>query len=74
MEKQVSDGIVDFSGGMDSNTSPSLLQKNQYVCSVNMRLQVGKRGISTRQGYREIKLNFKNKKQEAVYRSGIIQG
>ena len=74
MEKQVSDGIVDFSGGMDSNTSPSLLQKNQYVCSVNMRLQVGKRGISTRQGYREIKLNFKNKKQETVYRSGIIQG
>jgi hypothetical protein len=73
-EKIIADGIADFSGGMDSNTSPSLLQKNQYFCSVNMQMRVGKRGISTRSGYREVKLNFATKKQEAFYRSSIIQG
>jgi hypothetical protein len=72
--KLTSDGYVDFSGGMDSYTSPSTIQKNQYVCSVNMRLNVGKRGISTRQGFREIKLNFKNKKEEELYRSNPITG
>ncbi len=69
-----SDGIVDFSGGMDSNTSPSTLQKNQYFCAVNMRLESGKRGISTRQGYREVRLNFKSKKEESMYRNSVIQG
>jgi hypothetical protein len=74
LEKLKSDGIADFSGGMDSNTSPSLLQKNQYFCSVNMQMRVGKRGISTRSGYREVKLNFSNKREEEFYRSSIIQG
>lgn len=69
-----SDGIVDFSGGMDSNTSPSILQKNQYYCAVNMQLKSGKRGISTRQGFREVKINFVSKKEEAIYRSSVIQG
>lgn len=74
MDKIIADGIADFSGGMDSNTSPSLLQKNQYFCSVNMQMRVGKSGMSTRPGYREVKLNFANKKQEDFYRSSIIQG
>ncbi len=74
MDKLASDGIADFSGGMDSNTSPSLLRKNQYFCSVNMQMRVGKRGMSTRSGFREVKLNFSTKKQENFYRSSVIQG
>lgn len=74
VEKLKSDGIADFSGGMDSNSSPSLLRDNQYFCSVNMQMRVGKRGLSTRSGYREVKLNFQSKKHEDFYRSSVIQG
>lgn len=69
------DGIVDFSGGMDSYTSPSLLNGNQYVYAINMQLQPGKIGIQTRPGFREVKINFRTTKEEEVYRnSKNIQG
>lgn len=69
-----SDGIVDFSGGMDSAANPSSIEKNQYTCAVNMRLKTGRSGIHTRQGFREVKLNFQTKILEEVYRTEAIQG
>jgi len=69
------DGIVDFSGGMDSYTSPSLLRGNQYVYAVNMQLEPGKVGIQTRPGFREVKINFRTRREEELYRnSKNIQG
>lgn len=68
------DGIVDFSGGMDSYSSPSLLAKNQYAYSINCQIKPGKEGITTRPGYREISLSFDNKKTKEIFESGEIQG
>ncbi len=72
----ISDAMIDFSGGMDSYTSPLLLERNQFVYSVNMQIKTGKRGISTRHGYREVILRFKNESEESFFRasSTAIQG
>lgn len=72
--KILSDGNYDFSAGMDSYTSPIAIDKNGYVCSINMRLVSGKTGIRTRQGFREVVLNFSDKKTELLYRNSTITG
>lgn len=70
-----SDGNLDFSGGMDSYRSPSLLMANQYYASVNCQIKPGVNGISTRPGYREVKLIFdKNDPLEEVFKTKNIQG
>lgn len=73
-QKIRSDGITDFSGGMDSYTSPSLLQKNQFYYSVNCQIKPGISGIMTRSGYRGIKLVFESKRDEDFFNNGRIQG
>lgn len=73
-DKIKSDGIFDFTGGMDSYSSPSLLAGNQYSASVNCQIRPGKAGISTRPGYRGVKLKFVSKKEEESFKSGRIQG
>lgn len=68
------DGSVDFSGGMDFYTNPSLLAQNQSVYNVNCQIKDSKIGISTRPGFREISLNFEKEEHEEIYRDGNIQG
>lgn len=69
-----SDGNADFSGGMDSYKSPSLLSNNQYYLAVNCQIKPGINGISTRPGYREVKLSFEDKREVEFFRYGNIQG
>lgn len=69
-----SDGNLDFSGGMDSYRSPSLLSENQYYAAINCQIKPGINGISTRSGFRELRIVFEDEREEEIFRSKNIQG
>lgn len=73
-DKIVSDGYVDWSGGMDSSRSPSYIEKNQYVWSTNCNLNKDRSGVCCRAGYRPIDIVFSSDREENIYKSGDFQG
>lgn len=67
------DGYDNFLGGMDSSRGPSVLGSNQYYYSVNMVLPKTADGISTRKGFRRLKINFETKRDKEIFESGNPQ-
>lgn len=67
------DGYSSFSGGMDSSRGPSIIDKNQYIYSVNCFIPKSNDGIATRKGFREVNIRFQNKDQEEIFSTGNFQ-
>lgn len=72
--KLLSDGYIDFSGGMDSSRGASVIGKNQYVWSTNCILNKNRTGIACRPGYRPVEFVFDSKEDENLYKTGDFQG
>lgn len=69
------DGIVSFSGGMETYLDQTSLSPANFYASVNFKVVSGKTGIQTRSGYREIYLDFGKKNEDKeFFQSNPIQG
>jgi hypothetical protein len=73
-EKQLVDGISDFSGGMDTSRASFAIGQNQYALGVNVDIPPTHGGLSNRKGFRNIFVEFESPKTEEIYRTGNIQG
>lgn len=72
--KIVTDGYVDWSGGMDTARSPASIGKNQIVWSTNCQINKSKSGIGCRPGYRPLNLIFSTKREQEIFKTGDFQG
>lgn len=74
MEKVVIDGYADFSGGMDSSRSPSLINQDQYAFASNIIVSENKDGLRTRCGFRCVEIQFANDFTREIFENGNHQG
>jgi hypothetical protein len=71
MSQRVYDGFTELSGGMDANSSPSLLQPNQSAFLGNISLRGDFAG--TRPPFRQKILDFENARTQTNW-AGVFQG
>lgn len=71
--KILTDGTINWVGGMDTSRSPSDIAQIQYSKAVNVILRNSIGGISCRPGIHCCSLEFDSDETEEIYKNGIIQ-